>query len=132
MVPTWPKNFPGFGTGTQYLTDLISSMSGRPLNIKLYAAGELVPAFETLDAVREGTTECGQAAPYYWVAKHKSTPFFCALLGGLTYLEHTGWIQHGGGQKFWDEFYNHFGLRAFLAGALALKWAGGLNKKWHL
>ena len=82
MGTTWPKNFPGLGTGAQRLADLISSMSNERLNIKLYAAGELVPAFETFDAVREGTAECGHAASYYWVAKHKSTPFFCALPGG--------------------------------------------------
>ena len=97
MVTTWPKNFPGLGTEAQKLADLIHFMSGRQLSIKLYAAGELVPAFETFDAVHEGTAECGHAAPYYWVAKHKSTLFFCALPGGLTYLEHVGWIQHGGG-----------------------------------
>ena len=52
MVTTWPKNFPGLGTGAQRLADLISSMSNERLNIKLYAAGEFVPAFETFDAVR--------------------------------------------------------------------------------
>ena len=124
MVTTWPKNFPGLGTGAQRLADLISSMSNERLNIKLYAAGELVPAFETFDAVREGTAECGHAASYYWVAKHKSTPFFCALPGGLTYLEHTGWIQHGGGQKLWDELYSEFGMRAFLAGGTGAQMGG--------
>lgn len=129
MVTTWPKNFPGLGTGAQYLADLISSMSGGRLNIKLYAAGELVPAFETFDAVREGTAECGHAAPYYWVAKHRSTPFFCALPGGLTYLEHTGWIQHGGGQEFWDELYHDFGLRAFLAGGTGAQMGGWFKQE---
>ena len=57
MVTTWTKTFPGLGTGAQYLANLIGSMSGGRLKIKLYAAGKLVPAFETFDAVREGTAE---------------------------------------------------------------------------
>mgnify|MGYP001494384986 CR=1 FL=1 len=91
MVTTWPKNFPGLGTGAQYLADLISSMSGGRLKIKLFAAGELVPAFEVFDAVREGTAECGHSIAYYWIAKNKSIPFFGAVPGGLTDKEHR-WI----------------------------------------
>ncbi|HIB56298.1 MAG TPA: hypothetical protein EYO53_04885 [Alphaproteobacteria bacterium] len=59
MVTCWPRNFPGAGTNAQYLAELIGSMCEGRLKIKLFAAGELVPAFEVFDAVREGTAECG-------------------------------------------------------------------------
>ncbi len=48
MVTTWPRNFPGLGTGAQRLADFITEASGGRLTIKLYAARELVPAFEAL------------------------------------------------------------------------------------
>ena len=57
MVTTWPKNFPGLGTGAQRIADTITEMSDGRLTVKLYAAGELVPAFEAFDAVREGKAE---------------------------------------------------------------------------
>ncbi|MEN8175179.1 MAG: twin-arginine translocation signal domain-containing protein, partial [Pseudomonadota bacterium] len=55
MVTTWPKNFPGLGTGANNLARLISEMSGGRLSVKVYGANELVPAFEVFDAVSRGT-----------------------------------------------------------------------------
>jgi len=43
LVTTWPKNFPGLGNGCRSPCQNINEMSGGPLNIKVYAAGELVP-----------------------------------------------------------------------------------------
>ena len=45
MVTTWPKNFPGLGTGAQYLADTIQKLSGGRIKVTVYGAGELVPAF---------------------------------------------------------------------------------------
>ncbi|UCE90513.1 MAG: ABC transporter substrate-binding protein, partial [Pseudomonadota bacterium] len=54
MVTTWPKNFPGLGTGANNLAKLIGEMSGGRLQVKVYGAKELVPAFEVFDAVSRG------------------------------------------------------------------------------
>ena len=117
IVTAWPKNFPAIGTGTQRIADSIYNMSGGRMELKVYGAGELVPAFEVFDAVREGIAEAGHDAPYYWIAKHPAMPFFCSVPGGLTAQEHAAWIYFGGGQELWDELYAGFGLRPFLAGS---------------
>lgn len=124
MVTCWPKNFPGLGVGAQRIADRIAGMSDGQLQIKLFAGGELVPPFEVFDAVREGTAECGHDAPYYWIAKNRSTPFFCTVPGGLTPQEQFGWIHHGGGQALWDELYAPFGLRAWMAGCAGMQLIG--------
>ena len=51
MVTTWPPNFPGMGTGVARMVKQIETASGGRLKIKVYAAGELVPAFEVFDTV---------------------------------------------------------------------------------
>lgn len=129
MVTTWPKNFPGAGTTAQFLADRITEMSGGRLKVNLYAAGELVPAFESFDAVREGIAECAHAAPYYWVAKNKSIPFFCAVPGGLTLTEHNAWVHFGGGQALWDEVYGEFGVRGFMAGNTGTQMGGWFKRE---
>jgi TRAP-type mannitol/chloroaromatic compound transport system substrate-binding protein len=129
MVTTWPRNFPSIGTGAQRIADSITEMSEGRLKVKLYGAGELVPAFEVFDYVREGNAECGHDAPYYWIAKHSATPFFCSVPGGLTPAEHMAWIYTGGGQELWDELYAPFGLRAFLAGTGGPNMGGWFRKE---
>ena len=128
MLTTWPKNLPAIGVGAQRLADAITAMSDGRLTVKLYAAGELVPAFESFDAVREGVAECCHDAPYYWIAKHGATPFFCSVPGGLSPQEHNAWVLYGGGQALWDELYGEFGLRGFLAGTGGPNMGGWFRK----
>ena len=129
MVTTWPRNFPGMGTGAQRIADRIGELTDGRMEVRLYAAGELVPAFEAFDAVRDGIAEMTHDASYYWVAKHKSTPFFCTVPGGLTHQEHMGWIYRAGGQALWDELYAGFGLRAFLAGGTGVQMGGWFQRE---
>ena len=129
MVTTWPRNFPGVGTGAQRIADRIGAMTDGRMEVRLYSAGELVPAFEAFDAVRDGIAEMTHDASYYWVAKHKSAPFFCTVPGGLTHQEHMGWIYRGGGQALWDDLYAGFGLKAFLAGGTGVQMGGWFQKE---
>ena len=129
MVTTWPKNFPGLGTGAQRLADNIKSMSDGRLDIKLFAAGELVPPFECFDAVRENKAQLFHATSYYWINKNKSTPFFGAVPGGLTSQEHNAWINFGGGQQLWDKLYGEFGLKSFMAGNSGTQMGGWFLKE---
>ena len=62
MVTTWPPGFPGLGTGAANLAKLIGELSGGRLQIQVFGAGELVPAFEVFDAVSSGTAEMGHGA----------------------------------------------------------------------
>ncbi len=129
MVTTWPKNFPGLGTGANNLAKLITEMSGGRLKVKVYGAKELVPPFEVFDAVSRGTAQMGHGASYYWKGKAESTQFFAAVPFGLTANEMNGWLYHGGGMKLWREVYKPFGLIPAAAGNTGVQMAGWFNKK---
>ena len=66
MVTTWPPNFPGLGTGAMRMAKNIEKASGGRIKIKVFAGGELVPAFETFDFVSSGGAEMGHGAAYFW------------------------------------------------------------------
>ena len=101
MVTTWPKNFPGLGTGANKLAQLITDMSGGRLKVKVYGAGELVPAFEVFDAVSRGTAQMGHGSAYYWKGKIEEAQFFSTVPFGLNGQEMTSWLHHGGGLELW-------------------------------
>lgn len=129
MVTTWPKNFPGLGTGANHLAEMITTMSGGRLEVKVYGAGELVPAFESFDAVSRGTAQMGHGAAYYWKGKSEAAQFFAAVPFGLNATEMAGWIYKGGGQELWDEVYSAFNLKAFAAGNTGVQMGGWFNKE---
>ena len=129
MVTTWPKDFPGLGTGANRLAQTIGDMSGGQLEVKVYGAGELVPAMGVFDGVAGGTAEMGHASAYYWKGKHEATQFFSAVPFGLTAQKINGWLSYGGGQELWDELYAGFGLKAFPAGNTGVQMGGWFNRE---
>jgi len=129
MVTTWPKNFPGLGTSANELAALITQMSGGRLQVKVYGAGEVVPAFEVFDAVSRGTVQMGHGAAYYWKGKSEAAQFFSAVPFGLTAQEMNGWLYSGGGMELWQEVYAPFGLVPAAGGNTGVQMAGWFNKK---
>jgi len=109
MVTTWPKNFPGLGTGANLLGDMITKGSGGRLEVKVYGANEIVPAFEAMDAVGQGTVEMGHGAPYYWKGKVAAAQYLASVPFGMTAQEVNAWYQWGNGQKLADKIYKQMG-----------------------
>lgn len=129
MVTTWPKNFPGLGTGANRVAELINQMSGGRINVKVYGAGELVGAFEVFDAVSRGTAQLGHAGAYYWKGKIPSAVFFSSVPFGLTPDEMNAWLYYGGGIELWEEAYKPFGLIPNPAGNSGTQMGGWFNKE---
>jgi TRAP-type mannitol/chloroaromatic compound transport system substrate-binding protein len=129
MVTSWPRNLPGPGTTAQTLAERITALSRGRLEIRVSAAGELVPATGVFDAVSEGTIELYHSVSAYWGSKSRAIPLFCSQPMGLLALEQAGWIRHGGGQKLYDEMYARFGLKPFLAGNSGPQWFGWFRKE---
>ena len=116
MVTSWPKRLPGPGMSAERVAERIATLSAGRIQITVHAAGEIVPALETLDAVSSGTAEMAHTAAFYWQGKQPASAFFTTVPFGMTPAEHTGWIDAGGGQALWDELYRPFGVKPFMAG----------------
>src|SRR6516164_143331 len=116
MVTSWPKRLPGPGMSAERVAERIGALSGGRLQVTVYAAGELVPAFEVLDAVGGGVAEMGHTAAFYWQGKQPAAVFYTTVPFGLTPGEHVAWVEAGGGQALWDELYAPFGVKPFMAG----------------
>ncbi len=129
LITSWPKNFPGLGTGPERFAEMVNAMSGGRLQIKVYGAGELVPALEVFDGVQNGTAEMGHSGSYYWKGKHPATQFYTSVPYGLNAQEMSSWLHNGGGQELWDELYAGFGLKPFAGGSTGVQMAGWFNKK---
>src|SRR3546814_16727360 len=84
-------------------SDLLDALSGGRIEVKLYAAGELVPGQGVFDAVSEGTAELYHAVPSYWGSKSKGILLFGSQPFGLRADEQVGWLTHGGGQALYDK-----------------------------
>jgi len=129
LITTWPKNFPGLGSAPENFAKAVNEMSAGRLKVKVYGAGELVPAMGVFDAVSRGASEMGHGAAYYWKGKSPATPFFTAVPFGLNAQEMNGWLHYGGGLELWREIYEPFNLVPFTGGSTGVQMAGWFNKE---
>lgn len=129
MVTSWPKLFPGGGTMVERFAKTISDATNGRLSIRVFAAGELVPAFEAFDAVQRGTADCMHSTPYYWQNKSKILSVFTTVPFGMTNYEQMAWLRYGGGQAAWEEAYAPFGLKPFACGSTSVQMAGWFNRE---
>lgn len=131
MTTVWGKNFPVLGESANKLSQLVERMSGGRMKIKIYGSGELVPGYETFDAVSVGVTEMGCGASYYWQGKSPAAVFFTAVPFGMNAQQLTSWLVGGNqeGYELWKEVYEPFNLVPFLGGNTGVQMGGWFNKE---
>src|SRR5690348_8653766 len=129
MVTSWPKRLPGPGLSAERVASRIKALSGGRIDITVYAAGEIVPAFGVLEAVGNGVADIGHTASFYWQGKMPAAAFFTTVPFGLTPSEHVAWIEAGGGQALWDELYAPFNVKPFMAGNTGVCMGGWFRRE---
>ncbi len=128
MVSTWPRDFPGLGTGAQRLAARITQLSEGALNVQYFAAGERVGAFDSFDAVASNNAQMYHAADYYWKGKHPGWAYFTAVPFGFIYAEICAWMYHMDGQDLLDKLGAEFGIKCLPAGNTGVQMGGWFNK----
>ncbi len=126
---TWSPHFPIVGEGMDMLAEQVKIMSNGRLMIKVYGAGEIVPAFELFDAVSQGAIQIGHGASYYWTGKIPSAGFFCSTPFGLNAQQMNAWLIAGGGMALWEEIYAKYNIIPFVCGNTGVQMGGWFRKE---
>ena len=132
MTSAYGKGSPFYMDGPGSATDLakrIREMSDGRLNIQVFGAGELIPAFEGFDAVRAGTVEMNHANAYFWTGKTAAAQYFTAVPFGMNFQGMNGWLYDGGGIDLWNEVYAPFGMVAMPCGNTGVQMTGWFKKE---
>ncbi len=131
IVSTWPRDFPGLGTGAQRFAQRLADMSEGRFHVEYYAGGERVKPFDSFDEVASGNAQMYHAADYYWKGKHPGWAYFTAVPFGMTYTEINAWIRFGGGQALWDELAGEAGLKNLMCGNTGVQMGGWFRKEMN-
>ena len=129
IVSTWGRDFPGLGLSAQRLAARIPVLTDGRIQVKYFAAGERVGAFDSFDEVASGNSQAYIATDYYWKGKHPGWAFFAAVPFGLTYVEMDAWMKYGGGQELHDELAAGFNIKGFPCGNTGCQMGGWFNKE---
>jgi TRAP-type mannitol/chloroaromatic compound transport system substrate-binding protein len=129
MAASWPKSLDTLYGGAELLTKAVAEATDNKFQIQLFAAGEIVPALQVLDAVQNGTVEMGHTASYYYFGKDPTFTFGTAVPFGPNQRLNQAWYMLGGGKELLNEFYKGYNVRSFLAGNTGCQMGGWFRKE---
>ena len=129
MATSWPKSLDTIFGGAETVCQRVSAMTGGRFIIEPYAAGEIVPGLQVLDAVQAGTVQCGHTASYYYVGKNQALGFGTAMPFGLTAQQQNAWLYHGGGLEAMQKIYADFNAINFPAGNTGAQMGGWFRRE---
>jgi len=128
---SFPKSLDTIYGGAEVIAKRVSELTGGKFQIRVFAAGEIVPAFGVVDAIQQNTIECAHTASYYFVGKNKAFAFDTTLPFGLNQRQQNAWIYYGGGLELVREFFRDFGFISFPAGNTGVQMGGWWRKEIH-
>jgi TRAP-type mannitol/chloroaromatic compound transport system substrate-binding protein len=115
MVMPWSKGLLFYDIANHFCDSVRLASAGR-LDIKPFSAGELVPAFETFDAVSQGTAQAGHDWPGYWKGKNEAFNAYASVPFGLDAEGYNIWLYEKGGAEMMAELYGRYNLVALPGG----------------
>ena len=128
MATSWPVSLDTIYGNAEAISQRVEQMSGGGFQIDTYAAGEIVPGLEVLDAVQSGSVECGHTASYYYIGKNPAFAFGTAVPFGLTASQQNAWLYYGGGLEAINDLYADFRTVSFPAGNTGAQMGGWFKK----
>jgi TRAP-type mannitol/chloroaromatic compound transport system substrate-binding protein len=126
---SFPKSLDTIYGGGETIAKKVAAITGGKFQIRVFGAGEIVPAFGTVDAVQQGTVECTHTASYYFVGKNKTFAFDTTLPFGMNQRQQNAWIYYGGGLQLVREFFREFNIISFPAGNTGCQMGGWFRKE---
>ncbi len=114
MTASWPKSLDTPYGGAEVMAKAVAEATDNKFQIQVFAAGEIVPGLQVLDAVQNGTVEMGHTAMYYYFGKDPTFALATAVAFGPNQRINQGWYTLGGGKELLDEIFKGIGAKSAL------------------
>ena len=129
LASSFPKTLDTIYGGAEIIAKRVAAITDGKFQIRVFAAGEIVPGLQVLDAVQNGTVEAGHTASYYYVGKEPTFTFDATVPFGLNARQQNAWIQQGGGMELLREFFKGYNTVNFPAGNTGTQMGGWFRKE---
>ncbi len=129
LTSSYPKSLDTLWGASLTIARIVGELTDGKFTLTPFGAGEIVPSLQVLDAVSNGTVECGHSYMGYYIGKNPTFIFDASLPFGLTPRMQNAWMMFGDGRKLMDEVYDSFGVVALPAGNTGGQMFGWFRKE---
>ncbi len=129
MAASWPKSLDTLFGGADLVARRVGEITDGRFQIRTFAAGEIVPALQVLDAVQAGTVELGHTATYYYFGKDPTFALGTSVCFGMNTRQNNAWWHFGGGREAMEPLFKEYGCIAIPAGNTGCQMGGWFRKE---
>ncbi|MET0630801.1 MAG: TRAP transporter substrate-binding protein [Xanthobacteraceae bacterium] len=129
LAASWPKSLDTLFGACETLSKYVAEATDNKFQIQPFAAGEIVPALQVLDAAQNGTVEMCHTATYYYIGKDPTWALFCAVPFGLNTRQQNAWFYDGDGMKLMNEFGKKYNVHSLVGGNTGAQMGGWFRKE---
>jgi TRAP-type mannitol/chloroaromatic compound transport system substrate-binding protein len=129
LTASWPKSLDTLYGACETMSKYVAEATDNKFQIQSFAAGEIVPGLQVLDAAQNGTVEMCHTATYYFIGKDATWALFCAVPFGLNTRQQNAWFYDGDGMKLMNEFAKKSNVYALVGGNTGAQMGGWFRKE---
>ena len=129
LAASWPKSLDTLFGGAELVAKRVAEITDGKFQIRAFAAGEIVPALQVLDAVQAGTVELGHTATYYYFGKDPTFALGTAVCFGMNTRQQNAWWYFGGGSEAMAPLFKDYGCIALLSGNTGCQMGAGFARR---
>src|SRR5258708_37260426 len=129
LASSFPKSLDTIYGAAETMSKRIAACTGGKFQVQVFAAGEIVPGLQVLDAVQNGTVQAGHTAPYYYWGKDPAFALDTAVPFSLNARQTNAWQIFGGGLELFREFYKGYNIYNIPAGNTGAQMGGWYRKE---
>ncbi|MCE1244422.1 TRAP transporter substrate-binding protein [Oryzomicrobium sp.] len=131
LASSYPKSLDTIYGAGEMVANRVAQLTDGRFKIQVFAGGEIVPALQVLDAVQQGTVECGHTTSSFYVGKNRAFAFDTVVPFGLTPRQQMAWMYYGGGLQLMRELFKDYGVVNFPCGNTGAQMGGWFRKEIH-
>jgi TRAP-type mannitol/chloroaromatic compound transport system substrate-binding protein len=129
LTASWPKTLDIAYGACETFTKMVAEATDNQFQIQAFAAGEIIPGLQAMDAVSSGSVEACHTAAYYYFGKDPTFALFCAVPFGLNQRQQYSWFYDGDGMKLMNEFGKKFNIFSLVGGGTGCQMGGWFRKE---
>ena len=129
LASSFPKSLDTIYGGADDLSKRLNEATDGKFKIQVFAAGEIVPGLDAINAATDGTVESAHSVGYYnW---GKDPAFACGADLPFTFSARAkaAYNYHGGGNEIYNEFLEQYKLVSFPGGNTGVQMGGWYRKE---
>jgi TRAP-type mannitol/chloroaromatic compound transport system substrate-binding protein len=129
LTSSFPKSLDTLYGASDTIAKFVAEATDNQFQMQHFAAGEIVPALQALDAVSNGTVEACHTASYFYYGKDPAWALFCAVPFGLNTRQLNAWFYDGDGMKLMNDLGKKFNVYSLPAGNTGCQMGGWFRKE---